>query len=496
MVMMEGFDAGALERRYAFLDDCPEPFLERVVTLPVGTLAERVTGLRAWRDALLLGDLPPTETWPPAEIAAPARLAAIALGILPFCKDQPELVDAFLHDVLASFARRDQVLRSEVADELRRLEQLARASDFAPLGLDTEALERLRRQAEHEVAQRVASEDSEVVAAWSERTRTWAALVEVFGDLGAITGRGWDLSNAVLKHIGWMEVARLRELLAQLPQVREIVQSLGRLHAADRNETVAERVFVPMRRVEEERHEVWSNRFPVETRGIEHSGEIARMLPVEAINLGHPKLRYLWHARRAERALLTYRVEGIEVERRVVEREGQETVETRRPRLRRGPIIAVVDTSGSMHGVPERVAKALVLEALRTAHVEKRRCLVFAYGGPGQVIEHELELTPDGIGRLLAFLTMSFGGGSDETGVMIKVLDRLDASGWTKADVVFVSDGEWPSPTHLTPRLSATRAKGTRFHGVQIGNRGRTGLHTVCDPVHMFQDWAAAGGWR
>ncbi|HKG94099.1 MAG TPA: hypothetical protein VKA84_19470 [Gemmatimonadaceae bacterium] len=86
------------------------------------------------------------------------------------------------------------------------------------------------------------------------------------------------------------------------------------------------------------------------------------------------------------------------------------------------------------------MAKAIVLEVFRTAHAEKRRCLLYAYSGPGQVLEHELDLTPEGVGRLLAF-------------------------------------------------------NGTRFHGVQIGNRGRTGLHALCDPVHVFQDWAALGGW-
>lgn len=507
--MSVGFKADDLERRYAFLDDCPDQFLQDVVTLPVGTLAERVRGLRAWRDALLEGSLPPDDTWPPREIADSAKLAVSALGVLPYLKGQQELVDAFLRDVLASFARRDQVFRSDVAEELRRLEQLERKriedrrqgardqrQDRRVVELDDQAIERLREQAQREVAQRSRNEDAEIVAAWQERTRTWAAISEVFGDLGEIMGRGWDMTTGVLKHVGWTDLVRLRELLEQLPQLREIVQSLGRLHAADSTETVAELVFVPVRRLEEERREVWNSRIPAETRGIERSGEIARMLPVEAINLGHPKLRYLWHARRAERALLTYRVEGIEIERTLIERDAQEARERRRPRQQRGPIIAVIDTSGSMHGLPERVAKALVLEALRTAHAEKRPCFVYAYSGPGMIIEHELDLTPDGVGRLLGFLSMSFGGGSDETGVMKRVLARLENPGWAKADVVFVSDGEWPAPLQLLPKTAVAREAGTRFHGVQIGNKGRTGLHAICDPVHVFLDWAAAGGWR
>lgn len=507
--MKASFDAGALERGYAFLDDCPEQLLQDIITFPVGTLAERVRGLRAWRDALLDGRLPPEGRWPPPEIDAPARLAAESLGFLRFCKGQPELVDAFLRDVLASFTRQASVVRAELAARLRELEQLerqrleAKAAQAAArarraraaTSLDEVTLARLHQQAEREVAQRSAEEDADLLAAWGERTRAWAEISDVFGDLGELMGRGWDLSLGVLRHTGWMDLVRLRELVAQLPQLTEVVRSLGRLHASDAEETASETVFVPMRRLEEERRETWTRHIPAETRGIERSGEIARMLPAEAVNLGHPKLRYLWHARRAERALLTYRVEGLEVERTLVERESEESVERRSPRPRRGPIITVMDTSGSMHGLPERVGKALVLEALRTAHAEKRQCFLYAYSGPGQVLEFELSLTEGGLGRLLAFLGQSFGGGSDVAEVMARVAQRLAEKDWTRADVLFVSDGEWPVPASLPGQVEQAREKGTRFHGVQIGNRGRTGLHAICDPVHVFQDWAAIGGW-
>lgn len=504
-----GFDAASLERRYAFLDDCPEQFLSTLVTLPLGTLPERVRGLRAWRSAMLAGRLPPESTWPAPEVAAPARRALASLGIVRFCKVQPDLVDALLHDVLASFVDRHAALRDEVAARLRELERLERVRidqlederarrgrrDARMTRIDEATLERLRRKAEREAASREAADDERIIDGWGERARAWAAIAEVFGDLGEMMGRGWDMCLGVLKHTGWMDLVRLRQLVEQLPQLREIIQSLGRLHASEVEETVAEMVFVPVRRLEEERREVRTPHLPAETRGIERSGEIARMLPAEAVNLGHPKLRLLWHARRAERALLTYRVEGIEIERVLVERETEEAVEKKRPRPERGPIISVLDTSGSMHGLPERVAKALVLEALRTAHEEKRRCFLYAYSGPGQIVEHELDLSAEGIGRLLAFLGLSFGGGNDETGVLARVVKRLEEKDWKKADVVFVSDGEWPAPTTLLRSVERAREAGTRFHGVQIGNRGRTGLHAVCDPVHVFQDWATAGSW-
>jgi len=506
--MSEAFDASSLERSYAFLDDCPENLFDDVVTLPIGTLAERVRGARCWQDALLAGSLPPEDAWPPAEIAAPVRLALAELGLVRFCKDQPELVDRLMKEILGAFTRQMDVLRSAVASRLRELEalehtRLKEKSDqsrgkkrrSSPIALDQETLRRLREQAMQGSIQLLSSADADLLAAWGYRARAWAEIADVFGDLGEMLGRGWDFSCGVLCHTGWLDLLRLHKLTKQLPQLREIIRALGRLHAAQGDESVAEKILVPVRRIEEERREIRTPLIPTEMRGLERSGEITRMLPVEALMLGHPRLRMLWHARRSERALLTYRVEGIEIERIQVERDDHREIEGKRPRPERGPIFAVIDTSGSMHGLPEQVAKAIVLEALRTAHEEKRRCFLYAYSGPGQVLEHELDLSPDGMGRLLEFLGFSFGGGNDEVGMMTKVVARLKDKNWKKADVIFVSDGEWPAPATLVAAVKCACEEGARFHGVQIGNRGRTGLHAVCDPVHIFQDWATAGGW-
>ena len=100
--MSEAFDASSLERSYAFLDDCPENLFDDIVTLPIGTLEERVRGARCWQDALLAGGLPPEDAWPPAEIAAPVRSALAELKLVRFCKDEPELVDRLMKEILGA----------------------------------------------------------------------------------------------------------------------------------------------------------------------------------------------------------------------------------------------------------------------------------------------------------------------------------------------------------------------------------------------------------
>jgi hypothetical protein len=55
-----------------------------------------------------------------------------------------------------------------------------------------------------------------------------------------------------------------------------------------------------------------------------------------------------------------------------------------RPAAEQGPIILCLDTSGSMSGAREVVAKALALECLRGAHRQKRACYLYAFSGPSE----------------------------------------------------------------------------------------------------------------
>lgn len=56
-----------------------------------------------------------------------------------------------------------------------------------------------------------------------------------------------------------------------------------------------------------------------------------------------------------------------------------------RPTADRGPILLCVDTSGSMRGPRETVAKALALECMRAAKEQERSCYVYAFSGPAEV---------------------------------------------------------------------------------------------------------------
>lgn len=176
-----------------------------------------------------------------------------------------------------------------------------------------------------------------------------------------------------------------------------------------------------------------------ETRGLTRSDDISRMLPSEAQLLaaskaapgrkGLPSARLLHYARRLERTLLTYeRVGWTDVPAQTrsgtvrgaapscpVSRtrnfrqnscqrlpfprmSGLRSIDyacTRfpsalrcrpprqevRPAAVSGPIILCLDTSGSMMGAREVVAKALALECMRQARTQKRACYLYSFSG-------------------------------------------------------------------------------------------------------------------
>ena len=159
-----------------------------------------------------------------------------------------------------------------------------------------------------------------------------------------------------------------------------------------------------------------------------------------------------------------------------------------------GPILICVDTSGSMQGGAEAVAKATVLEAVRTAHSQKRACHVFAFGGPDEVVELELAVDAGGIERLMRFLGQAFRGGTDICGPLEKAIAKLEDTRWQLADLLIASDGEFGATGEVAARLDACKADlGLRVQGILIGDRETIGLLEVADNIYWVRDWRRYG---
>ena len=153
-------------------------------------------------------------------------------------------------------------------------------------------------------------------------------------------------------------------------------------------------------------------------------------------------------------------------------------------------MVICLDTSGSMNGLPENIAKATVLECMKVAYKEKRRCYVYLFGSKNEISELELTLDASGFNELLNFLTMSFGGGTDPEGPLNKALDKSDTDEWYKADILLVSDGEFSVSSGLSRKINNRSEKqGLKLHGIQIGNSHQTAMSRICNPIHHFSEW-------
>lgn len=531
---MRNFDVGELERQYAYLDEVPEELVGSVVSARGGAIREIAGSVAFLRRALLEGELPAVDdlAWPERKVREAALETLEALDIARFCEGQPELADSLLESVLEAIETGQIELAASTEERLKELALLEKRNrlrddlfevdglteqeqkalealepDDVPEWLDKlepsrvdelvelnpETLDELRQKARDAALQEASDNLAEaLLARWADLADAWHEVARVFTRLSGMLGRGWDYAHGLVQMDGWLDLAAMREFVEDLPELQELIRTLGRMQISDDDEEpVAELVFESMRRRGERVEMRRTPHAPMETRGVRRSDDITRMLPVEALNLTQPRLKKLFHARRFEHALATYRVEGVMPEHIEVEEDIEEEIEREdsQPKNERGPIIVCLDTSGSMHGTPERVAKALTLEAVRVAHQEGRRCFVYAFSGPGQVEEREISLEREALGEFIAFLRRSFHGGTDVDEPLRRAVDRLAEENWEKADMLMVSDGEFPVPGRLESSLDAAREeRGAKLHGVLIGSRTAS-MEALCDEVHRFSEW-------
>ncbi|MFA6310020.1 MAG: VWA domain-containing protein [Sterolibacterium sp.] len=337
-------------------------------------------------------------------------------------------------------------------------------------------------------------------ADWQERCALMQELLEVFGDVeDLLKNANWDLLRGLLRSADWQEVVRIRGLIERLPELTRFIRQLGRAQASDApdqarsrdqpvmEQNIAQRIHHRITRVPD---------LPGETRGVHRSGRIARMLPAETMLLTHRRLRLVWHAHHAERTLLSYEEDDHLREALYEHLPVWRPSPNRLPdaRMEMGPMLICVDTSGSMQGGAEAVAKAVVLEAMRAAHADKRACHVLVFGGPEEIVEFDLGMDESGIEQLVEFMSLSFLGGTDVCGPLERALTKLAEEQWQLADLLVASDGEFgATPATLKALAEAKEIQGLRVHGVLIGDRDTPGMRQLADEVFWVRDWRRYG---
>jgi uncharacterized protein with von Willebrand factor type A (vWA) domain len=200
----------------------------------------------------------------------------------------------------------------------------------------------------------------------------------------------------------------------------------------------------------------------------------------------------LWHAKRAEQLLLGYQYSGLAPDQTAQKNRYQLSQSATNSKLveGRGPIIICLDTSASMQGQPEEIAKALVLEAIRIARTEQRDCHIYCFGSSDETIEYTVYTHTGSVSELIGFLRQSFAGGTNVCQPLLVALKKQQQKKWRNADILLLSDGRFPMQVDLFENINRLKNnQGLRIHGILLGSwRGRA-MEALCEPMHRYSDW-------
>lgn len=196
-----------------------------------------------------------------------------------------------------------------------------------------------------------------------------------------------------------------------------------------------------------------------DTVGVELAGDVARLVPSELAQLacGIPELELLALDRVARKQAMCRKYRAIEP-------------------LGRGPIVVVVDESGSMDGEPIIAAKAIALALAWLARQQRRWIALVGFSGgtegtrvafpPGEM-DQEI---------LLEWLTHFYGGGTTLDVPLHEVphvyWPEFMATGMKRGrtDVVLITDAQVNAPDEMIDRYVAwAKAEQVRTYGIVIG---------------------------
>ena len=278
-------------------------------------------------------------------------------------------------------------------------------------------------------------------------------------------GRLWDLSSGIFEESGFEIFDTFAKLLENDESLQELAEILGKQSRAQSTfeKELRDKVVIKSE---------WKakNAYRGEINGIKYSNDISCVLPSELALLRNPATKKLFQLKFAQKQLLSYNYRAKdEVKKEITEQE-EIAVEKKEPK---GPIIVCVDTSGSMHGTPENIAKTVTFALSKIAIEEKRKCYLISFSTGIETLDLSDFSDGKSISKLVSFLQKSFNGGTDATPALKHSIEMLQKDGYKNADVLMISDfvmGDLSSS--LIKAIETEKKNNTCFYSLVIGSSG------------------------
>lgn len=280
-------------------------------------------------------------------------------------------------------------------------------------------------------------------------------------------GRLWDMNKGSWQNVNFDILKKYADLLQRDKALKELAEMLGRMQQAEKE--FEEELFTDIKLTTAWKIE---NSAKSDLIGVHESDDISNALPSEFALLADGTTETIFYKKLVEKKLQTFEYQGRTQE--IIEEE----FESKRQKSKdgkRGPFIICVDTSGSMHGTPETIAKMLCFAILKIAIRENRKCYLISFSTSIETLN--LTDLKNSLEKIIQFLSMSFHGGTDASPAMRESLRMLETEDYKKADVIMVSDFVMPAFDETTQKqITKAKEKKTKFHSLVIGTSQNKGV--------------------
>jgi len=277
----------------------------------------------------------------------------------------------------------------------------------------------------------------------------------------------WDLKPGILNDLKSEVFIEVAEVLKKFPEIRELAQRLGRSSKAEKEES-----FASVSSLENsQEHSAYRG----ELKGLRQGRDLEALRPCDWSRLFDPE---------TEDFFLKDLLEGAIFVREYANYSPKPSPKKRPPKSpkpqEKGPCIVCVDSSGSMAGLPEQLARALALALIKICHEENRLLYLILFSDR----IHTLSLEPGkkDLAQVLDFLSLSFHGGTDLRPVLEHSLERLSQKAWQDADLVIISDFRVPKILIKRLQIIQTLQKkhNARLHALSVTQE------VPQDDLHIF----------
>ena len=306
-------------------------------------------------------------------------------------------------------------------------------------------------------------------------------IIRVKKTLGQFTdflNPDWNLNNALIRDEDFNVLDQFNQYLKEHHNIRQLADMLGSLREAEL-ETIEEQYELQLTTYSLLR----DPNFKTELNGITYGNLISHILPHEISLLGETRTEWTFLKKFADQQLLQWQYDDS------MRVKGTENIRESRSitrKKKKGPFIVCVDTSGSMEGEPEKIAKVVCFALLRMAVSHNRSTYLINFSTGIKTID--LFNVSNDLGALVEFLKLSFRGGTDISLALDEALRQLDTHQYKNADVLVISDFiMYRISEDIMQRIARQQLHyGTAFHSLIISNEANERVVERFDHVWLY----------